>query len=149
MPFEFGNKVWLLTWRFWQTRLSKTLDYNHTRPYTVSKIINKNAYKLDLPKTIQNHNIFHVLQLDYCTVPFIEETSSEEHWVMVNDLEKCEVEQIQNCLQHCPQLQYIHRWAPYSLICMSCEQFEHHTNACDLWYMFTVDRPTTLWRWKK
>jgi hypothetical protein len=47
--FEVGDKVWLSTRHFRTTRPSKKLDYNGTGPYTVSKVINKNAYKLDLP----------------------------------------------------------------------------------------------------
>jgi len=65
VTFEVGNKVWLSTRHFRTTRPSKKLDYKRTGPYTISKIIIKNAYKLDLPKTMRNHNVFHVLQLDH------------------------------------------------------------------------------------
>jgi hypothetical protein len=42
--FEVGDKVWLSTRHFRMTRPSKKLDYPRTGPYTVSKVINKNAY---------------------------------------------------------------------------------------------------------
>jgi len=47
--FEVGDKVWLSTRHFRRTRPSKKLDYKRPGPYTVSKVINKNAYKLNLP----------------------------------------------------------------------------------------------------
>ena len=65
VSLEVGNKVWLSTRHFRATRPSKMLDYKRTVPYTVSKIINKNAYKLDLLKTMRNHNVFHGLHLDH------------------------------------------------------------------------------------
>jgi len=49
------------------SRPSKKLDFKRTGPYTVSKIINKNAYKLDLQSTMRNHNVFHVSLLDHYT----------------------------------------------------------------------------------
>jgi hypothetical protein len=47
--FEVGDKVWLSTRLFRTTRPLKKLDYNRTGLYTISKVMNKNAYKLDLP----------------------------------------------------------------------------------------------------
>ena len=67
ITFEVGDRVWLSTKHFRTTRPSKKLDYKRAGPYTVSKIINQNAYKLNLPKTMRNHNVFHVSHLDRCT----------------------------------------------------------------------------------
>jgi len=41
--FKVGDKVWLSTRHFRMTRLSKKLDNKRTGPYTVSKVINRNA----------------------------------------------------------------------------------------------------------
>jgi len=60
MTFEDRNKVGLLTRHHQTTRSSKKLDYKRTGPYMVSKIINKNAYKLDSLKTIRNHKVWHL-----------------------------------------------------------------------------------------
>jgi len=67
--FEVGDKVWLSTLHFRTTWPSKKLDYKRTGLYTVSKVINKNAYELDLPYTIRKHDVFHVSLLDYYTPP--------------------------------------------------------------------------------
>jgi len=69
MTFVVGDKVWLSTRNLKTSRPSKKLDYKRTGPYTVSKIINKNVYKLDLPSTMRNHNVFHVSLLDRYTPP--------------------------------------------------------------------------------
>jgi len=89
---KVGNKLWLSTRHFRTTRPSKKLDYMRTGPYTVSKIINKNTYKLDLPKTMRNHNVFHLLQLNHYTPPVVEQPSSELHAVILDDSEEWEVE---------------------------------------------------------
>jgi hypothetical protein len=64
ITFEVGDRVWISTRYLRMTRPSKKLDYKRAGPYTVSKIINQNAYKLDLPKTKLNHNDFHISQFD-------------------------------------------------------------------------------------
>jgi len=74
MTCRVGDKVCLSTGNFRTTRQSKKLDYKRTGPYTVIKIINENAYKLDLPKTMRNHNVFHVSQLNWYTRPVTGQT---------------------------------------------------------------------------
>jgi hypothetical protein len=83
--FEVGDKVWLSTQHFRTTRPSKKLDYKRTGPYTVSKVINKNSYKLDLPYTIQKHNISHVALLDRYTPPTAGQPPSELQPTVVDD----------------------------------------------------------------
>jgi len=90
--FEVGDKVWLSTRHFRTTRPSKKLDYKRTGPYTLSKVINKNAYKLDLPYTIQKHNIFHVSLLDRYTPPTAGQLPSEPQPMVVDDSDEWEVD---------------------------------------------------------
>jgi len=47
MSFAVEDNAWLLTRNLKTSRPSKKLDHNLTESYMVSKIINKNAYKLD------------------------------------------------------------------------------------------------------
>jgi len=141
MTFEVGNEVWLSTRHFRTTRPSKKLDYKCTGPYTVSKIINKNAYKLDLPKTMRNHNVFHVSQLDHHTPPVVGQPSSEPHPVIVHDPEQWEVERTLDAKQRYRKLHYLVQSAGYSHIHTSWEPFENLENACELIDEIHRDRP--------
>jgi hypothetical protein len=88
MTFAVGNTVWLSTRNLNRSRPSKKLDYKCTGPYTVSKIINTNAYQLDLPSTMRNHNVFHESLLDRYTPPVGGQSSSEPHPMIVEEREK-------------------------------------------------------------
>ena len=88
MNFGVGDNVWLSTRNFRTTRPSKKLDYKRTGLYTVSKMINKHAYKLDLPKTIRKHNVLQVSQLDQYTPPVTGQPRSDPNPIIVNDLEQ-------------------------------------------------------------
>jgi len=55
-----------------------------TGPYTVSMVINRNAYKLDLPKTIRNNNVFHLSQLDhYAPLIVGQQCSDNIQWLLM------------------------------------------------------------------
>jgi hypothetical protein len=80
-----GEKVWLSTWHFRTKRPSMTLNYKRTRPYAVCKVISKNSYKLHLPYTMRNHNIFHMSLLDRYTPPVCGQPVSTPYLVVVDD----------------------------------------------------------------
>jgi len=149
VTFEVGNKVWLSTWHFRTTRPSKNLDYKRTGLYTVSKIINRNAYKLDLPKTMRNHNVFYVSQLDHYTPPVVGQPSPERHPVIVDDSEEWEVERILDSKQRYRKLHYLIQWAGYSYIHTSWQPFENLENARELMDKFHWDQPNKPRRWRK
>ena len=100
-----------------------------TVPYTVSKISNKNAYKLDLLKTMRNHNMSHVSQLDHYTPQVVGQTSSEPHPVIVNDLEEWEVKQILDSNLYYPMLHNLIEWGGYNHIHTTWEPLENLENA--------------------
>jgi len=60
MTFVVGHNAWLSTRNFKPSRPSTMLKYKRTGPCTVSNMTNKNAYKLDFPSTIRNHNVFYL-----------------------------------------------------------------------------------------
>ena len=91
ITFDVGDKVWISTKHFRTTRPSEKLDYKHAGPYTGSKVIIKNADKLDLPKTMQNHNVVHVSQIDLSTPPVSVQPSREPHPMMVDYSEEWEL----------------------------------------------------------
>jgi len=126
VTLDVGNKVWLSTRDFRPTRPSKKLEYKRTGQYTVSTIINKYAYTLDLAKIMRNQNVFHVSQLDYSKPPVVGQLSSEPNLVIVDDLEDQEVKQIFDYEQRYRKLHniiqrtwYTHirtSWAPFDLL---------------------------------
>src|SRR4051794_9070216 len=69
ITFEVRDLVWLSTQHMKTTRPAKKLDYMRVGHYRVSKVVNCTAYKLDLPKPIRRHNVFHVSLLDPYTTP--------------------------------------------------------------------------------
>jgi hypothetical protein len=71
MTFEVGDKAWLSTWNIKTTMHSKIENNMWSEPYMVSKVINKNADKIDLPRTICMYNVFHISLLDRYSPPII------------------------------------------------------------------------------
>jgi hypothetical protein len=109
-----------------------TLDYNHTGLYTVSKNINKNAYKLDLPKLMQNHSIFDVSQLDHYTPLVIGQSSLQSRPATVDDSVEWDVKQILESKQHYQKPHYCVQWAERSPICPRSEPTETLETAVEL-----------------
>jgi hypothetical protein len=107
----------------------------------VSKIINKNAYKQDLPKTMWNHNVFHVSQVHHYTPPVVGQPSSEPHPVIIDDSEEWEVEQILDSMQRYRKLHYLIQWAGYNHIGTSWEPLENLENAGQVINEFHQDHP--------
>jgi len=130
--FEVGDRVWLSTWHFRTTRPSKKLDYKRTGPYTVSKVINKNAYKLDLPYTIRKDNIFHVSLLDRYTPPTAGQPPSEPQPTVVDDSDEWEVDRILNSKRRYWKLHHLVQWAGYSYVPTSRQHAEILENAQEL-----------------
>ena len=64
-PIEFaiGDQVWLCTTSIRIYCPSQKLNQKKIGPYTVTKIINRNAYELNLPVNIQVWPVFNVDQL--------------------------------------------------------------------------------------
>jgi hypothetical protein len=81
-------------------------------PYTVRKIINKNAENLDLPKTMQIHDVLHVSLLDRYSPPIMCPLSSETEPTIVDDSgNEWEVEQILVSQRRYRKLHYLVQWA--------------------------------------
>jgi len=139
--FEIGERVWLSMQHFRTTRLSKKLDYKWKRPYMVSKVINKNAYKLDLPYTIWKHNVFHVSLLDRNTSPTASQPPSEPQLPVVDDSDEWEVDRILNFKRRNRKLHYLRPWVGYSYVRTSWEPAENLGNAQELVNEFHREHP--------
>jgi len=149
MTFLGGNQVWLSTRLFQTTRPSKKLDYKCTGLYTMSKIINKNAYKPDLPKPMRNHNVINESQLDHYTPLVVGQPSLESHPVIGDDSEECKVELILDTTQPYQMLHYLIQWAGYYHIRIRWELINNLENSCELIDEFHQDHPNNPRKWRK
>jgi len=139
--FEVGDKVWLSTRHFRTTRRSKKFDYKRTGPYMVSKVINKNAYKLDLPYTIRKHNVFHVSLLDQYTPLTSGLPPSGPQPTIDDDSDEWEVDWILESKRRYRKLHYLVQWAGYSYVWTSWEPAENVGNAQELGVEFHREHP--------
>ena len=69
MTFEVGDKVWLSTRHIQTMRSSKKLDYKRIGPFEISKVINRNAYRLERPHSMKIYNVFHASLFDQYVNP--------------------------------------------------------------------------------
>ncbi|QRW10290.1 Retrotransposable element Tf2 protein [Ceratobasidium sp. AG-Ba] len=67
--YKAGDKVWLVGQNITTRRPSKKLDNKKLGPFVISEKISSHVYRLELPKTMQTHNVFHINLL----TPFTED----------------------------------------------------------------------------
>jgi len=113
------------------TRPSNQLDYKRTGLYTISKGINKDADKLDLPYTIWKHNVLHILLLAPCIPPTAGQPQSDQQLTIVGDSEEWKVERILGSMRRSWKVHLLKQWAGYSFLLTSWEPAEILGNAQD------------------
>ncbi|QRV81062.1 Retrotransposable element Tf2 protein [Ceratobasidium sp. AG-Ba] len=67
--YKVGDKVWLVGQNITTRRPSKKLDNKKLGPFVISEKISSHVYRLELPKTMRTHNVFHINLL----TPFTED----------------------------------------------------------------------------
>ncbi|QRV84964.1 Retrotransposable element Tf2 protein [Ceratobasidium sp. AG-Ba] len=67
--YKVGDKVWLVGQNITTRRPSKKLDNKKLGPFVISEKISSHVYRLELPKTMRTHNVFHINLL----APFTED----------------------------------------------------------------------------
>ncbi len=60
VEYKVGQKVWLGVKNITIERPSRKLDWQRYGPYCIIEKIGKVAFRLDLPASLQIHNVFHV-----------------------------------------------------------------------------------------
>lgn len=63
-PLSVGQKVWLLRRNIKSDRPVAKLDFVRVGPYEITKVVNANAYRLDLPDSSLRSRTFHVSLLE-------------------------------------------------------------------------------------
>ena len=104
ISYRVGDKVMLNAKNIKTTRPSKKLNYKYIGPFEVELPIEKQAYRLKLPKSYQIHNVFHVSLLEpYRGRLVLRPTPLPE---LINEEEHYEIEKILNSRRHKKKLQY-------------------------------------------
>ena len=141
--FNIGDRVWLSTRNIKTERQSKKLDYKRIGPYPIVKKINDNAYRLDLPKTMKIHNVFHVSLLDRYREPIPGQPPAEPMPVITAEDAgaEWEVERVLDSRRRNRRLQYLVQWAGYAHIRTSWEPAGNLENCPELVAEFHRENP--------
>ena len=149
--FTVGSKVWIDTHNIRTTRPSKKLDYKKLGPFEIIQKISSHAYKLQLPKDIKIHPVFHVS----CLEPYIENNipshiQSLPLPVTVNHELEYEVNHILDSRLIRKQLEYLVDWKGYDTSHRSWEPKSNLTNAANLiqaFHQLYPNKPKPLRVW--
>ena len=121
VEYKVGQKVWLRVKNITIERPSRKLDWQRYGPYRIIERIGKVAYRLDLPASLQIHNVFHVNLLRDHKPRVGEESPEPQPLKLAIDPEAWEYEveailasQIQSNPPNPPVLQYKIAWKGYT-----------------------------------
>ena len=81
MTFQKGDKVLLNNKYLATLRKKRKLDWLRRGPYTISEVINNNAYQLDLPEGSRVHPVFNISLLE----PFVPASTNIGQEALEND----------------------------------------------------------------
>ena len=131
--FSTGSQVWLNSKNIKTTRPSKKLDYKKLGPFKILEKIGLVAYRLQLPPTMNIHNVFHVSLLE----PFQENNLASRPLpklspIIVNDQQEFEVEAILDSRLIHRQGQYLVHWKRFATSEATWEPASHLINSPEL-----------------
>ncbi|QRV73869.1 Retrotransposable element Tf2 protein [Ceratobasidium sp. AG-Ba] len=124
--YKVGDKVWLVGQNITTRRPSKKLDNKKLGPFVISERISSHAYRLELPKTMRTHNVFHINLL----TPFTEDKDFHKRQarpppiVTEEGEEEYEVDHVVAWEQRKNGLYYQIRWKGYDPIEDTMERAE-------------------------
>ena len=114
--FDVGDKVWLKSLNLRTERPSKKLDWKHIGPFVITEKIGLQAYRLQLPTSMNVHPVFHVTLLE----PYHENTIPDRVQpppppVTINEETEYEVEEVIDSKISRRKLMYLVKWKGYPI----------------------------------
>ena len=109
--FKVGDEVWLLRRNFCTTRPSDKLDWKRVGKYKVLSKVSSHAYKLELPRSMKIHPVFHISRLEpAASDPLPDQPQPDPLPIEVDGKEEFLVDKILNSRLNRRRLQYLVRW---------------------------------------
>lgn len=140
--FQIGEKVWLDARNLRTNRPARKLDFKRVGPFPILEKVGTRSYRLQLPKTMKVHPVFHVDLLEkYHPDPIPGRTPRPLPPVVVDGEEEFVVEYILDSRLFKGQLQYFVHWKNYSVSDRSWEPAQYLKNAPDLVAEFHRSHP--------
>jgi hypothetical protein len=140
--FKIGDQVWLDARNLRTSRPVRKLDYKRVGPFHVLEKIGTRSYRLDLPKTMKIHPVFHVRLLEqYRPDPIPGRTPKPLPPLIVAGEEEYEVEAILDSKLDRGQLKYFIHWKNFPISERTWEPADFVQNSPGLIRKFHQDHP--------
>ena len=140
--YRVGDRVLLSSKNIRLSRPSKKLDFRFLGPFRIIEALGKQAYRLDLPKTLGAiHPVFHVSLLQPYHRREGEGSPTPPPAILLEDGEEYEVEAILDQRQRRGKTQYLVKWLGYPDWESSWEDESNLGNAEARLQEFTSKRP--------
>jgi hypothetical protein len=117
------------------------LDYRRLGPFKIVEAVGNLAYRLDLPESMQIHDVFHVSLLQPVHPDFRADANPPPDPVIVDDTEEYEVEKVLDSRWYYKKLQYLVQWKGYGAEHNTWEAAANLENAVDIVKKFHGDNP--------
>ena len=106
-----GDKVYLLRKNIQTKRPSSKLDHKKLGPFKIQKVVGPVNFRLQLPKTMNIHPVFHISLLEYAPPGAAPAPITEIQ--PVNPNAEYEVSQVLDCKYVSSKVKYLIRWKDY------------------------------------
>ncbi len=140
--FKINDLVWLLRKNIKTTRPSGKLDVRKLGPFRISAQINPVTFRLDLPRNMKIHPVFHVSALEkYHANKLPNRLVPPPDPIFIDEVQEYIVEEILDSRLRYGRLEYLVSREGYGQSDNTWEPAEHLTNAPDLVAHFHLRHP--------